>query len=194
MYMIQPLFKFALLNLVSISLRNVVCVLGLSRPGPVPFIFGGTVCFVSCTCGPYEPTSLGLNPCHERWPIQVASGCVVLEAEVSDGIVLVGWQGGVWIAALPDGDVKKMYTRREKALKEKAAKEQKSDQENSSKESKSSKKDALKDYIHVAPVWRFAKLQGRILHLSCQGVKESILLEGCDVVAVSGSVQPGRKW
>ncbi|CAM6092420.1 unnamed protein product [Calypogeia fissa] len=116
-----------------------------------------------------------------------------VNVEIPENSLLFSLQGGVWIAALPVGDVKKMYTKREKALKEKAAKDQKNDQENGNKESKS-KKDALKDYIHVAPVWRYARLQGRILHLSCKGVKESILLEGCEVVAVSGSAQPGRKW
>lgn len=117
-----------------------------------------------------------------------------VNVEVPENSLLFSLQGGVWIAALPIGDVKKMYTKREKALKDKAAKDQKNEQENGNKESKSSKKDALKDYIHVAPVWRYAKLQGRILHLSCQGVKESILLEGCDVISVSGSAQAGRKW
>ncbi|KAL2650383.1 hypothetical protein R1flu_018511 [Riccia fluitans] len=102
-------------------------------------------------------------------------------------------KGGVWITALPAGDIKKMYTKREKALREKLAKEEKGEGEKGGSNTKS-KRDVLKDYILITPVFRKAKLQGTILELTNSGTSEHIRLEGCSVLSVSGATEATRKW
>ncbi|KAL3701313.1 hypothetical protein R1sor_019335 [Riccia sorocarpa] len=101
-------------------------------------------------------------------------------------------KGGVWITALPTGDIKKMYTKREKAVREKLAKEERSEAEKGGSNTK--KRDLLKDYTLISPVFRKAKLQGNILHLSNSGTSEHIRLEGCSILSVSGSMEATRKW
>ncbi|BBM97829.1 hypothetical protein MPTK1_1g08670 [Marchantia polymorpha subsp. ruderalis] len=118
-----------------------------------------------------------------------------VSVEIPENKLDIKLTGGVWITALPLGDIKKMYTRREKALREKLAKEEKNDNEKGSKDSKS-KRDVLRDYTQITPVFRRAKLHGTILHLSGPGAPtgEHVRLEGCVVLAVSGSTEPTRKW
>ncbi|KAG6549716.1 hypothetical protein Mapa_008696 [Marchantia paleacea] len=118
-----------------------------------------------------------------------------VSVEIPENKLDIKLTGGVWITALPPGDIKKMYTRREKALREKLAKEEKNDNDKGSKDSKS-KRDVLRDYTQITPVFRKAKLHGTILQLSGPGVPtgEHVRLEGCAVLAVSGSTEPTRKW
>jgi hypothetical protein len=96
-------------------------------------------------------------------------------------------QGNVWVAHLPQGDWSKL------TLKQASSKDKKKEKEAPTKDA--SKREGLQDCLEIWPVWKHAILNSNVLYLrAADGTEESILLDGCEVLAVSSGHGPGGKW
>jgi hypothetical protein len=96
-------------------------------------------------------------------------------------------QGNVWVAHLPQGDWSKL------TLKQASSKDKKKEKEALTKDA--SKREGLQDCLEIWPVRKHAILNSNVLYLrAADGTEESILLDGCEVLAVSSGHGPGGKW
>jgi hypothetical protein len=96
-------------------------------------------------------------------------------------------QGNVWVAHLPQGDWSKL------TLKQASSKDKKKEKEAPTKDA--SKREGPQDCLEIWPVRKHAILNSNILYLrAADGTEESILLDGCEVLAVSSGHGPGGKW
>ncbi len=96
-------------------------------------------------------------------------------------------QGNVWVAHLPQGDWSKL------TLKQASSKDKKKEKEAPTKDA--SKREGLQDCLEIWPVRKHAILNSNVLYLkAADGTEESILLDGCEVLAVSSGHGPGGKW
>lgn len=92
----------------------------------------------------------------------------------------------MWVAPLPEGDWSK-------ATMKQTGKDKKKDKDGQKEGSR--KGESVRDTFEIAPMWRHAVLQQRVLVLkAADGVEERISLEGCEVLSVSGGPGPNRKW
>jgi len=94
-------------------------------------------------------------------------------------------QGSVWVAALPEGNWSK-------ATIKQVGKDKRRDKEG---QKEGSRHESRNDGMEIVPKWRHASLSNQILTLKAtSGTEETVSLEGCEVLAISTSPGPSRKW
>lgn len=95
-------------------------------------------------------------------------------------------QGKAWVAPLPIVDLNKAIVRQ-------IRKDKNGDKDGEKDGSR--RGEGMKDVLEIAPVRMQAKLKDRSLFLrAVDGTEEKISLDGCEVLTVSSSPGPSRKW
>ncbi|XP_024379254.1 uncharacterized protein [Physcomitrium patens] len=118
--------------------------------------------------------------CRPRLPVSSES---ILNIDCEDGSISL--QGNAWIAPFPDGDLSKLVIKYPRKYKK-----------NKDGQRVGSRVDGtLGDVLEIAPMWRRASLKNKVLFLKAvDGTTEEVSLEGCEVLSVSSSPGPNRKW